>query len=613
MNPELIYIKTRLGESMIQQRTRSIQRNARMILILVDGRSSVADLAVKTGNMQLTEIALVELENGGYIEPLSDMADLPTDSRGRSSDAPDSVAHYSSLGLPTSAKGRSEGRANDPAGPYSETDKVHDVELELSRFSLPPDFGGGGRSSIGKGKERTDNRSVSPWIKSEVPPRPSFLEQLKAMWAGSDRLLKDEPVVSRHARRTDKGWVGRWFRISIGLVVALVVLSAILLRVSLDRFIPRAETTISSVIGQPASIQGLHIEFLPALVLMLEDVRLGQGRESIPVRAVYLYPDLTSLLSEGRRLRKAIVSGVAVDLRQIARVSSLVESLAKSGVSPQIERLGLEKVDLSLGEMAIKNMEAEIDRNERGDMRTLTVRSADKSLILVVEPNGPVVDLKVEAFAWSPGATSKFTVDSLTATGRLEQEILKLSELRLRALAGDINGEGSIRSTGEKQSFSGTFTFEKIDAARLGDVLGIGKKITGTLAGRMQLTAEIGPLPQVLTSVGGTGEFNLVRGGLYGLDLAEAARRLSDRPVQGGMTTFEQISGRLRMGSGKVRIYDLVIDSGLMQSAGYLDFSKGGAMNGRLELRMHGSANQTRLPILISGTLEAPAVQAVDR
>jgi hypothetical protein len=185
--------------------------------------------------------------------------------------------------------------------------------------------------------------------------------------------------------------------------------------------------------------------------------------------------------------------------------------------------------------------------------------------------------------------------------------------LRLRALAGDINGEGSIRSTGEKQSFSGTFTFEKIDAARLGDVLGIGKKITGTLAGRMQLTAEIGPLPQVLTSVGGTGEFNLVRGGLYGLDLAEAARRLSDRPVQGGMTTFEQISGRLRMGSGKVRIYDLVIDSGLMQSAGYLDFSKGGAMNGRLELRMHGSANQTRLPILISGTLEAPAVQAVDR
>ena len=38
-----------------------------MVLILVDGKSTVSDLVLKIGNQQLTESALVELEEGGFI------------------------------------------------------------------------------------------------------------------------------------------------------------------------------------------------------------------------------------------------------------------------------------------------------------------------------------------------------------------------------------------------------------------------------------------------------------------------------------------------------------------------------------------------------------------
>ena len=136
--------------------------------------------------------------------------------------------------------------------------------------------------------------------------------------------------------------------------------------------------------------------------------------------------------------------------------------------------------------------------------------------------------------------------------------------------------------------------------------------MTGTMAGKMQLTANIDPSSFALSSVSGSGDFNVVRGALYGIDLAEAARRLSVRPVQGGVTSFEQMSARIRTGAGKTRIYDVSMSSGLMQSTGFLDLAKGGQMSGRLELRMGGSANQTRLPILISGTLDAPLVQVSD-
>ena len=73
MDPDLIdvnlvFAKTAAGEEAMLQRTRVVQRNVRMVLILVDGNATVAELCDKTGNAQLTQSALLELENDGFIE-----------------------------------------------------------------------------------------------------------------------------------------------------------------------------------------------------------------------------------------------------------------------------------------------------------------------------------------------------------------------------------------------------------------------------------------------------------------------------------------------------------------------------------------------------------------
>jgi hypothetical protein len=60
----------------------------------------------------------------------------------------------------------------------------------------------------------------------------------------------------------------------------------------------------------------------------------------------------------------------------------------------------------------------------------------------------------------------------------------------------------------------------------------------------------------------------------------------------------------------KNQFYDLNIVSGLMLSTGHVDVAKGGSLTGKLELQMKGSVNQTRIPVLISGTLIVPTVQS---
>ena len=76
MDSQIVYVKTASGEEAMHQRTRVMQRNVRMVLILVDGKSTVADLILKTGNQKLTENALRELEKADFIAPVVEQDSL---------------------------------------------------------------------------------------------------------------------------------------------------------------------------------------------------------------------------------------------------------------------------------------------------------------------------------------------------------------------------------------------------------------------------------------------------------------------------------------------------------------------------------------------------------
>ena len=69
MDANLIYEKTPAGEEAVKQRTRVVQRNMRMVLILVDGKSTVAELYEKTGNAQIVDNAIADLERDGLVAP----------------------------------------------------------------------------------------------------------------------------------------------------------------------------------------------------------------------------------------------------------------------------------------------------------------------------------------------------------------------------------------------------------------------------------------------------------------------------------------------------------------------------------------------------------------
>ncbi|MDR2788890.1 MAG: AsmA-like C-terminal region-containing protein [Candidatus Accumulibacter sp.] len=376
-------------------------------------------------------------------------------------------------------------------------------------------------------------------------------------------------------------------------------------------YAPDLERAFSAAVARPVSLQKIHVDLYPEPALVLGKVQIGRNDDAIRIGEIRLHPDFKSLFSERRELRKVVVSGTQLQLERITGMPSIFAALAKPDDSPGIGFILLKNTDISFSGIALRNADAEIQRDSAGNMQALTARSADGSVILEARPTATAIDLAVEAYAWSFDADSRFVSDSLSFKGHLEKDTLMISGLEIRALDGLIQGDAIVHAGGAKPNLSGSVVFERINASRLSEALGIGRKLDGVIMGSVRFSANSDTWPAIFSSIDGEGEFSIQRGSLNGIDLAEAARRrVSGVPVQGGTTNFEQMSGKVRLGREKNQFYDLDISSGLMRSTGQIDIGMDGRLTGQLELQMKGSVNQTRVPVLVSGTLFAPTLQA---
>ncbi|MDR1936665.1 MAG: hypothetical protein LBS49_14015 [Candidatus Accumulibacter sp.] len=559
----------------------------------------------------MTENALAELEKAGFIELKEEDSEdsLLAESQQVALEIRNSAienAIYSSKAENRKKRALDESRDKASEMPASSLPSAFDANDELenlaSRFSmLPPEL------------ERlekpifADNRHPEPESDAR-PSRPSLLARLKSARVSKDRALDDEPIKLkpvRHRASEGKSWVARFFFALVGL---FVLAGVVLLLFPFNSFVPDLARVFSTAVGRPVGIREMRVDIYPEPGLVLSDVQLGQGNEAIRISQISLLPDLGTLFSERRGFRRVVVSGTALPLERFTRIPAIFAALADPAKSPSIGSILLRNTDISFSGIVLRDAEAEIQRDSTGMMQALAARSADRNLTLVAKPVAAGVELTVEAFAWEPGEGSKFVSDSLGFKGLLENDTLMISGLDIRIFGGYIQGDAIVHA-GAKPNLTGTIIFERVDAYRLGDALGIGRRLSGSLAGNMRFSANSETWMNIFSAIAGEGEFNIQRGSIYGIDLVEVVRRGSEIPVHGGITSFEQMSGQMRLGPEKNQFYNLNMASGLMQSTGLVDVAANGRLAGRLELLMKGSVNYTRVPILVAGTLISPTLQ----
>ena len=615
MDLEIIYAKTVSGEEAMHKRIRVMQRNVRMVLILVDGQSTVADLILKTGNEKLIESALRELEKAGFVEPVVEQDSLWAEGKKVAQEIRDAAVNkarkFSSSGAKEAPNALEPSLSDTSISLHSAfaSSKAASSISALSVAPIPPlQFGttlGGQLSSVFSQQEEKGSPEGHSARADDL--KPGLLERAKAVFLSgkpkTDESLPIKPI--RRGQRNPMGWPTIIMSLVFGLFgFALLIVFAF----PFDRYLPEVESAFAKASGQRVKITSMRVDVYPKLGLFLGDVRVGREDHELRVSSIGLRPVIGSLFAGKTRFRRVELSGLALSPESVMEVSDVFVALANPATGVGFESIVLDRVEVMFGGLGFSGMQGEVRLGADRHFQSLSLNLPDRSLNLELKPHGKTLDVVLEGLGWRPSEGSPFLFTSVDLKGRIEKGTLAIDDMELRLSDGVIRGVAVLGSD-KQHHVSGKASFERINAARLGEVLGIGPQFTGEIAGTISYSASSDSWSEIFSTIVVDGEFAVRRGSVQGIDLAEAVRRVSAMPVEGGKTVFEQLSGKFRLTPTAYLFSGLVLDSGLMQAVGAVEVSKDLRMNGRMELQMKGSVNQMRVPVTINGPLKTPTVQ----
>ncbi len=171
------------------------------------------------------------------------------------------------------------------------------------------------------------------------------------------------------------------------------------------------------------------------------------------------------------------------------------------------------------------------------------------------------VDLRISANRAQLGRTEVRDVgfSVLVAGGKAELSIAEAKAFG-GALKARLSAEGSASGSGYLVSASAAFT--KVDSAPLLGEIFRSQTFSGEANGDFALVGEGATVSQVLNSLKGSANVNLVNGDIAGIDLENALRRLEKQPlsvastIRNGRTSFRTASLNLDVAAGVATVRD---------------------------------------------------------
>lgn len=563
MDPNLVYAKTPTGDEAVRQSTRVVQRNLRMVLVQVDGKTSVGELAGKIGNPRLVESALRELEEGGYIAPTIEAVSVWEESK-------------------KAAKAES--------GPQP--------VLAMSQFSV---FG---PKSLGAPDSKSDSAFGSNFSSFGKPILPAAgkakAETLKQL-SGVDE--KPEPEFSAAGRPRLS-----WRFVVLGFAGLLVTLLGVLLVFPYAKFKPALEASLTQYLQTPVKIEGVGIALFPMPQLKLTDVRFGNPADG-NIAEVRISSPLSLLGSPPFQLSRVDISGAALAANRFVAMPFFKGAATGSSIA-NVRKIHIDHSQLILSEgLAFSDIYGEIRFSADGAVEKATFETNDRSLLVDARPGPLGVALNIEGRAWKPSGTS-ISFASLQAKGVLQKDRLLIQNIDTTFLGGILKGDWLL-DWSNGLAMAGDGTLSRIDSRKLSAALVPSLKIEGDMTGSVRLRSTGRDWDSLWGNSEGVLNTEITRGALYGVDLGEAARRNGVSDVRAGATKFDRLRSNITVNPRQVVGRDVRMDAGMVTAVGQFVSSRDGQVEGNMAVTLQTSVSSVHAPVRIFGTL--PDLSATTR
>jgi hypothetical protein len=601
MNDELIFVKTPTGEDAVRDRTRLVQRNLRMVLIMVDGLTNVAALKHKAGDSALIETSLAELERIGLIEPMGARAARSLDMAASRSVMIDAPVHV-------------------PAEPHDNYEPADTIFVEIVD-ARPPESGSEDTGPI---------HAPDPVPPPQEEPRQSLLTSLSNSWDG----VRQRWTQAQEERTYEKAY-GKPSRLDIdsnrpswsepprrrkrnlrpliyGVMLGVLALGA--LRVVFypyEEYRPAIEARLTKMLDDDVKVGGdVKLVFSPQPALVLGRVSVG-SKEYATADNLRLVLDPRSLIG-GLRFREAVVEGGKLRPDGFPR---LVKWFAPGTMGDvQVGRVEVRDLALDVGWTTVGGLTGTANADDQRGFSGLVVSSAKGDFRAEITPLASGLHVEAKASQWTAPFDPPLTVSSMDFSGTLSPARLLIDKVEMRAYDGLITGAGVLKWH-EAPTMSIDLVMQRLAADKLLEALRVPALLAGELSGKAQLTTS----PPSAAWLGRTtrveGAATVAHGNLKRLDLAGAMKsggggQARTTPLRGGETGFVELTGKYSLDAGQFRVSAAKLSSGLMLATGQTTILRQtGAMTGTANVEMRGSASAPRALVTIAGSATAPELR----
>lgn len=512
-----------------------------MVLLQVDGKLSVDELAAKIGNPRLVETALRELEGGGFIVPLQLLSSFPDTKGGLEprADQVSALSQFSTFGPRSQAMSEVWGAANS----------------EVSNFSSfnPPSRPGA------------------------VAARPAQGEVVETAQPREKRVF---PL--RHV-----GW---------GALSLLLVLGLLVLIYPYQRFKPGLEAAAGRLLQAPVRIAEVGVAFWPRPVLKLSGIRIGEAADS-QIEQLRIASPLSLLGARPHVLPKLEVIGASFDADRLAELPLF--RIGEAG--PAIQRMHIERLTITARDLALRELSGDLLFRRDGGLEKATLENAERSIRLEAASAPQGIQFSMEGYGWKPfGGGLSF--DAMQAKGVLQKGKLLIHDLDTTLLGGVLRG-GWLLDWRNGLIMAGEGSLSHMDCRRIGAAFAPALALDGELSGALRLRSAGADWAALLANVEAVLDADIARGVFHGLDLGEVVRRGVGQEVRGGSTKFDRLRASVSITPRQVIGRDIQMSAGMVGASGQFVAAAERPVDGSLVVTMQTSVATMRTPVRVGGPL----------
>lgn len=561
MDSNLVYAKTPTGDEAVRQSTRVVQRNLRMVLVQVDGKMTVEDLAAKIGNPRLVQSALQELEEGGFIAPTTDAVSVWEESM----------------------KVAKKGGALEPILPMSQFSTFG--PKSLGAFEATKGSAATGFSSFGK------------------PILPS------ASRLGAEA---EQPVVVAKGREPEHDHhrqgmsAGRKALLGIAGLAGILVVTAIFY--PYEQFKPALEASATRMLSTPVNIDHVGVTLFPSPALKLTGVRIGEPADG-KIAELLMSSPFSLLGSAPHHIARIEVSGATLSANRLVALPMFMA--ATTGNQDVIVRkILIKRLQLTLGDrLSFNDLFGEIAFRQDGSIEKSMFETVDRSMLINAQAGGQGLALSFEGRAWTPAGTP-VSFASLQAKGLLQKNRLLVQNIDTTFLGGILRGNWLLDwSNGLVMAGDGTLS--RLDARKVSAAFAPSLKVDGDISGTLRLRSSGGDWESLWGNLEAVLTTEITRGAFHGVDLGEAVRRSGVSEVRAGSTKFDRLRSTINITPKQVLGRDVKMDAGMVTATGQFNSPRNGEVEASMAVTMQTSVASQNASVRIYGVL--PDLSATTR